>query len=158
MPFLLAFALGMVAGLRSMTAPAATCLAVYLGWFPLRQSWLMFLGAPLSVGAFSLFAVAELIADKLPSTPSRLSTGPLAARFFLGGFSGAALCTAAGYWGFTMLVGAVIGANGALAGAFLGYHARRWLTHTMGIPDLAIALIEDAIAIGGAFLIVSRGV
>ena len=37
-----------------------------------------------------------------------------------------------------------------------GYQARKRLVAATGGKDLPIALLEDAIAIGGAFLIVSR--
>jgi uncharacterized membrane protein len=138
-----------------MTAPAATCWAAYLGWLNLRQSSLAFMGSTVAVAVFTLGAIGELIADKLPSTPSRLAPMPLGARILLGGLSGSALCAAAGQ---SLLVGALLGAVGGIAGALAGYHARRALTtQSMHIPDIVIALIEDAIAIGGAFLIVSRG-
>jgi uncharacterized membrane protein len=152
-PFLLAFALGMIAGLRSMTAPAVTSWAAHLGWLNLRASPLAFMGATVTTALFTLFAISELIADKLPRTPSRLNVGPLVARVVLGGLSGAALCTAAGE---SLLAGAVIGGVGGVAGASVGYHVRRMLTHQMRLPDVAVALIEDAIAIGGALFIVSR--
>jgi uncharacterized membrane protein len=153
MTFLLAFAIGIIAGLRSLTAPAATCWAAHLGWLDLRQSALAFMGSTLATALFTLFAIGELIADKLPFTPSRLSPAPLAGRILLGGLSGSALCAAAGQ---SLLVGALLGAVGGIAGALAGYHARRTLTQTMHIPDFVIALIEDAIAIGGALVIVSR--
>jgi uncharacterized membrane protein len=63
------------------------------------------------------------------------------------------LCAAAGQ---SMLVGGLLGAVGGIAGALAGYHARRTLTQMMHMPDFVIALIEDAIAIGGALVIVSR--
>ena len=153
MTLLFAFAIGIIAGLRSMTAPAATCWAAYLGWLNLRQSSLAFMGSIWAVAVFTLFAIAELIADKLPGTPSRLSAGPLSGRIILGGLCGAALCAAAGQ---SALVGALVGAVGGIAGALAGYYARRTLTQSMQIPDFVIALIEDVIAVGGALFIVSR--
>jgi uncharacterized membrane protein len=153
MPFLLAFAIGIVAGLRSMTAPAAASWAIRLGWWNLREPPLMYLGSPLAAIAFLLFALAELVADKLPTTPSRLSAVPLTARILMGGLSGGALLAAAGQSG---LLGAVLGGVGGIAGAFLGYHVRRALTASKQVPDFVIALIEDVIAVGGAILIVSN--
>jgi uncharacterized membrane protein len=153
MAFLCAFAIGIVAGLRSMTAPAAMCWAAHLGWIDLHQSPLAFMGSAWATALFSLFAVGELIADKLPFTPSRLAPGPLGARIVMGGLSAAALFAAVGR---SLLAGAVTGGLGGVAGAFMGYHARRWLTHSMKLPDLVIALIEDAIAIGGALFILSH--
>jgi uncharacterized membrane protein len=45
---------------------------------------------------------------------------------------------------------------GGFAGAWAGYHGRRYLTTTRKAPDLLVALVEDAIAIGSAVLVVSR--
>jgi uncharacterized membrane protein len=146
----LAFALGFVAGLRSMTAPAAMCWAAHWGWIDLQQTPLAFMGSTWSTVLFSLFAVGELIGDKLPFTPSRLSAGPLAARIVLGGLSGAALYAAVRQ---SLLVGAVVGGIGGVAGAFAGYHVRRAITQKLHVPDFLIAPIEDVIAIGSAFFI-----
>jgi len=55
-----------------------------------------------------------------------------------------------------MVIGAVLGGAGGLIGAFAGYQARTRLVRALGVPDVVIALVEDAVAIGGGFLIVSR--
>lgn len=84
--YIAAFLIGVVTGLRSMTAPAAVSWAARLGWLHLQTTWLAFLG----------FAATPYI-------------GPLG-----------------------------------------GYEFR------VRLVKARIALLEDAIAIGGAFLIVSR--
>ena len=48
------------------------------------------------------------------------------------------------------------GVFGAAAGTFGGYNFRTGLVKATGGKDLPIALLEDAIAIGGGLLIVSR--
>ena len=40
----LALLIGIVAGLRAMTAPAAVSWAAHLGWLELSGTWLAFLG------------------------------------------------------------------------------------------------------------------
>ena len=144
-------AIGFVAGLRSLTAPAAVSWAAYAGLLNLQGSPLSFMGSTAAVAIFTVLALAELVADKLAITPSRINTGPLAGRILMGGFSGACLSVAgaAGVW-----PGAVAGGLGAVVGAFVGYHARRMLVRRLGVPDLAIAIPEDLIAIGLACLIV----
>src|ERR671921_2152243 len=92
----LALLIGFVAGLRSMTAPAAVSWAAHLGWLDLGGSALAFMGSTLAVIIFSLAAIAEFAADLHPATPSRTSPGPLVARIVMGGLSGAALALAAG--------------------------------------------------------------
>ena len=70
-PYVLAFLIGVVAGLRSMTAPAAISWAARLGWLHLENTWLAFLGFAATPYILSVAAIGELIADKLPKTPSR---------------------------------------------------------------------------------------
>ncbi len=71
MVYLLACLIGIIAGLRAMTAPAAVAWAAYLGVLDLSSSWLSFLGSVWAVGLLTALALAELVTDQLPSTPSR---------------------------------------------------------------------------------------
>ena len=48
--------------------------------------------------------------------------------------------------------GAAIGVAGGLAGTFAGYKARTGLVRALKVPDIGIALLEDAVAIGGSFI------
>src|SRR5215813_1644160 len=89
--YLLAFLLGVVAGLRSMTAPAAVSWAARLGWLRLENSPLAFLGFTVASYILTVLAIVELINDKLPNTPSRKTLVPFAARIATGALSGAAL-------------------------------------------------------------------
>jgi uncharacterized membrane protein len=145
--------LGAVAGLRTMTAPAVVCWGVHFGWLSLTHSPISFLTSKISLVTFTLFAIGELIGDKLPKTPSRLSAFPLIARVVFGALAGAALVITAGA---ALGVGIAVGAVGALGGAFAGYYVRRALTVRAGLPDLPVALLEDLVAIGGGLFIVSR--
>jgi uncharacterized membrane protein len=150
---LLVFGMGVIAGLRSLTAPAAVSWAAHLKWISLANSPVAFIGSLPATIIFSLLAVGELVNDKLPKTPSRTAPALLIGRLLLGGFSGAILCASQNGGA---VIGAVLGAVGALVGTFGGYHARKALVAGLKAPDFAIALIEDAIAVGGAFFIVSR--
>src|SRR5208282_4461571 len=80
----LALGIGVMAGLRSMTAPAVVCWAAHLHWIDLQGSRLSFLGSTVAMAIVTLLAVGELVADKLPSTPNRTSTGPLVWRVLTG--------------------------------------------------------------------------
>jgi uncharacterized membrane protein len=77
----------------------------------------------------------------------------LIARIVLGGLSGAGIAVSGAQ---SIVLGAVLGAVGGIAGAFAGYQARTRLVKALKAPDLVIALLEDAVAIGGGLLIVSR--
>src|SRR5271157_1544431 len=149
----LAFLIGVVSGLRSLTAPACVAWAAHLDWINLHNSPLSFMGSTVAVVIFTALAIAELVADKLPSTPSRTAPVGLTARIILGGLSGACLAVAGAQ---SMALGAVVGVAGGLAGTFAGYRARTGLVKALKVPDLVIALLEDVVAIGGGLFIVSR--
>ena len=150
--FALAIGIGIVAGLRSLTAPAAVSWAAHLGWLNLDGGPLGFMGSVPAVAILSLLAVVEYVADILPQTPRRTMPGPLTARIVMGGLSGACLGVSANQ---SWLVGAVLGGIGGLIGAFAGYEARRRLVNSLKVKDVVIAIAEDLVAIGLAYLIVS---
>ena len=149
---LLIFVLGMMAGLRSMTPPAVVAWTAHR-WPALAQSSLSFMGWPVTAYILAVLAAVELVNDKLPFTPSRLTPVPLGARIVAGGLVGATLAAASQQ---SLAVGALIGAAGGLAGSYAGYHARRALVTKVGLPDFAVALIEDAITIATSILIATR--
>ena len=150
--FVLAGLIGFVAGLRSLTAPAAVSWGARLGWLNLDGSPFAFMDSTVALLGFSLLALAEFGADLHPSTPSRTRPGPLFARVTMGGLSGACLCAAATR---SLLAGATLGAVGALIGTFGGYQGRTRLVRALGVRDRVVALAEDLIAIVLAWCIVS---
>jgi uncharacterized membrane protein len=152
MALVFAFLIGLFAGLRSLTAPAVTAWAVYLGWLKLDRP-LSLIGSLPSVLIFSLVAAVELVVDKLPSTPGRTQPPGLIARIVTGGLTGACVAVAGGQ---AAIAGALLGVAGGVVGCFGGYQARKALVKTLGKPDIYVALIEDVIAIGGSLLVVSR--
>ena len=151
-PLLLAFAIGFVAGLRTMTAPAAVSWAAYLGKLDLHGSALSFMGSGIAVTIFSTLALVEYVTDLLPSTPSRTTPGPLFARVLMGGLAGASLSLSAHQGWFA---GGIVGGVGAVVGAFAGYHARTQLVSGLKVKDAMIALPEDLVAVMLAYLILS---
>jgi uncharacterized membrane protein len=150
---LLAFLIGVVCGLRSLTAPAVVAWAAHRGWIDLGHTRLHFLGSLAAVAIFTLGAVVELIADKLPKSPNRTAPVGLIARIVLGALCGAAL---AGSQAQSMTIGAVLGAAGGIVGAFGGYQVRTRLVKALKVPDFAIAILEDALAIGAGLFLVTR--
>jgi uncharacterized membrane protein len=148
---ILALGIGIVAGLRSLTAPAVVAWAAHLNWLNLHGSPLAFMGSTVTVAIFSLLAIGELIADKTPIISKRTAPAPLMARVVTGGLCGACLCAAAGK---SLLAGALIGGIGGFVGAFLGYGIRTRLD--LHVKDLAVAVCEDVVAVGLALFLVSR--
>jgi uncharacterized membrane protein len=117
---LLALLIGVVAGLRSFTAPAVVSWAAYLGWIDLHGTWASWLANIITVIVFTVLAIGELVNDKLPKTPARTAPPIFAARLVMGGLAGAAL-GAWPHWTFTALGAGVIG---AVLGTFGGYQAQ----------------------------------
>ena len=144
----LALVIGIVAGLRAMTAPAAVSWAARLGWLNLAPTSLAFLGYAFTPWIFTALALVELVTDQLPSTPSRTVPVQFGTRILSGGLSGGAIGAAQGQ----LVAGVVGGVIGAVIGTLGGRAARARLAASFG-RDLPAALIEDAVAIGGAFLI-----
>jgi uncharacterized membrane protein len=144
MPFL-SLAIGIIAGLRTMTAPAAVSWAVRLGTLNLGATPLAFLGYAFTPWILTVMALGELVVDVLPTTPSRKLPMPFAARMVSGALCGGAIGAASG----ALVVGAIAGIVGAVIGTLGGHAFRARLAAAFG-RDLPAALIEDALAIGGA--------
>jgi len=140
---LLAFLIGIVAGLRAMTAPAAAAWAAHLGYLG-DGEWLAFMGWRWTPWVFSVLALGELVTDKLPSTPSRKVPVQFGTRILMGGLAGAT---------FGGPLGGLLGIVGAVAGTYAGAAVRSRLAAAFG-SDRPAALIEDLVAVIGAVLIV----
>jgi uncharacterized membrane protein len=150
---LFAFLIGVVSGLRALTAPAVTCWAVFLHWLNLVGSPLKYMGSIFAVVLFTVLALFELVSDKLPSAAARTKPAGLIPRILLGALCGTTVAVAGGQ---LLALGAVLGAAGGIAGAFGGYQVRTHLVKALGVPDFVIAVLEDAVAIGGGFFLLSR--
>lgn len=122
--------LGAATGLRSMMAPAMLSRAESVH--------------PVARTLLHAAAAGELVADKLSGIPGRIEPGPLVGRILIGAIAGGVFAQRVSR---QPAMGALLGAAGAVAGAFAGYHARRVITTSVGLPDLPVALAEDLLAI-----------
>ena len=147
--YLLALLIGIVAGLRAMTAPAAVAWAAHLGWLNLGETWLSFFESAWTRWILTVLALGELVTDQLPSTPSRTVPIQFGTRLLTGSLSGAAVGAAGGNW----VGGLVAGFVGAVVGTLGGRAFRSRLAQAFG-KDKPAAIIEDVIAIVGGVLIV----
>ena len=146
--YLLALLIGAIAGLRTFTAPAVVAWAVHLGRLDLTGSWLAFLGNGWVRWILTVMLFVELAVDQLPRTASRTVPGQFVGRLLSGALSGAAVGAAADH----ALPGALAGLGGAVIGTLGGKWARARLARALH-NDHAAALIEDAVAIGGALVV-----
>ena len=150
---LLVLCVGALCGLRTFTPLAIFTIALHHDRFSLAGTPLAFLGTFAAHIVIVLLAIGELIADKLPAMPSRLRPQGLMGRAALGAVTCAAYALAQHH---AVLLPAVLGIIGAIAGAFLGNRARSVLARAFKSPDLPIALLEDAICIIGSLFIFMR--
>jgi uncharacterized membrane protein len=146
---LLSFLIGIVAGLRTMTAPAAVSWAARLGWLKLAPTGLAFVGFAYTPWIFTVLSLVELVTDQLPTTPSRTVPVQFGARIVMGALAGAAIGAGHG----ALVGGLIAGVVGAIVGTLGGRAFRARLATAFG-SDRPAALIEDAVAIGGAVLVV----
>jgi uncharacterized membrane protein len=145
---ILALVIGVVAGLRALTAPAAASWIAYLG-LGVGGTWLAFMGYWWVALLFTVLALVEFVTDQLPSTPSRTVPVQFGVRIVTGALSGATIGAGSGLW----LVGAIAGIVGAVIGTLGGAVARARLAAGFG-RDRPAALIEDAVAIVVAIVVV----
>jgi uncharacterized membrane protein len=155
MSYLKAIGMGVVAGMRSMTAPALVSHELNRTRSrKLERTPLAFLASPEAAAVTQFLALGEIAADKTPWIPDRISPPALIARGLSGALAGAAVCCGdeeppeAG-----AAIGAVIGAASALASAFTMYHLRKRLGEELRVPDPFLGALEDAVAVGGGLLV-----
>lgn len=146
MLYVFALLIGVVAGLRAMTPLAAISWAAYLGWIDFSGTQVAFVGHIITALVLTAIAIAELVSDQLPNTPSRKVPMQFGTRIVVGAIAGALL---PGGW----IVGLILGAVGAVIGTYVGADIRGRLAKAFG-RDLPAALIEDVVAVAGALLIV----
>ena len=139
---LIALLLGIVSGLRAMTAPAAASWGARLGVFAVAGTPMAFMGFKYTPIIFTVLAIGELINDKLPKTPSRKTPPQFITRIVTGALSGATV--GAAY--HSLAVGLILGAIGAVVGTYGGAAVRGSLAKAFG-KDLLAALVEDVAAI-----------
>jgi uncharacterized membrane protein len=149
----LALGIGVIAGLRALTAPATVSWAAHLGWIQLAGSHLSWMSSIIAVAIFTLAAIGEIVNDKLPKTPPRTAPPSIVIRMVMGAFAAATLSVGTGG---PLWMGALLGAIGALIGTFGGYYIRTGVVKALHSPDWPIALIEDAVAICGGLFLASR--
>lgn len=152
---LIAFCLGSFTGLRTFTPMTVLSWTLHLHKMSILGSSLHFLHTTPAVIVLTMFAIGELIGDKMPRMPSRLKAPGLVGRIIFGFMCGAISGQA---WGANWELTAAAGLAGAIAGALLGYEVRKGWRHAFHTPDPVVALIEDLVAVGGSILVVSRAI
>ena len=145
----LALLIGVIAGLRAMTAPAVVAWGAFLGWIDVDGKWSEWMAHPITVTVLTIFLLVELVTDQLPKTPSRKTAPQFVTRLIMGGFAGAVIGSA--FFHTFSATGA--GIVGAVLGTMGGAAVRQKLYDSNNGKDRPGAFLEDVIAVGGGFLI-----
>lgn len=139
-----ASAIGIIAGMRAMTAPAIVSYMANDGCLQVDRERFGLLGHRHAFKILTGLASGEILFDKLPFMPKRTDTAGLSSRILTGALCGATICRAKNK---SMLLGAIAGTFGAIGSTFAVFNIRQSLAQELHIPDPAIALLEDATAI-----------
>lgn len=144
--------LGVVAGMRSMTAPALLSYSASQdNRPPLRNTPFELLQDPRASAALYAAALGEMVVDKLPMTPSRTLLPSVIFRALSGALVGASCAPTEQ----ERVRGGVLGALGALGATYGMYHLRKELSETSCVPNTALGLGEDAIAVGSGLALLN---
>jgi len=146
---LLALAIGVIAGLRALTAPAVVSWGAFLGWIDVDGKWSEWVAHPITVTVLTIFLLVELVTDQVPKTPSRKTPPQFITRLLMGAFAGAVIGSASHH----TFIGLGAGMIGAVLGTLGGAEARSRLVAANGGKDRPVAIGEDIVAVGGGFLV-----
>ncbi len=147
--------MGIVAGLRSQTPLGVMARAVDHGEIaPPAGALGRLLRSPQGRRVLKLSALGEVIVDKTPLARSRVSPKNLLGRL---GFGALAAATLAQTQGTPVVPAALRGAAGAGLGSVAGFTFRIVAGRVTGLPDLLVALAEDAVAVGLARSAINPG-
>jgi uncharacterized membrane protein len=145
----LALLIGVIAGLRALTAPAVVTWGAFLGWIDVEGKWSEWMAHPITVTVLTVFLLVELVTDQLPKTPSRKTAPQFITRLIMGAFAGAVIGSA--FFHTFSAIGA--GIIGAVLGTLAGAEARSRLASARSGQDRPGAILEDVVAVGGGFLV-----
>jgi len=147
-----AAALGAVAGLRALMAPA---LLSYIASNRKNTEFANnFLTSRKISVVLGLLAAGELVGDKLPFTPNRTDALGLVARVFSGAAVGGSICASRKK---SVSAGIAIGALSSVAAAYAGQNLRQAIAEQSGISSAVLGVVEDAIAIGIGMKVLESG-
>src|SRR5215469_4313208 len=143
--------LGVVTGMRCMTAIAALCWAIWLGMVP-EHGWANWAAHLVVAIVFTFFALGEYVVDTLPKTPRRTELASALFRVAVGALVGAMVSVAIDE---PRAGGVIFGAVGAVIGTWGGFFVRMTIARIFR-RDLPAALLESASAIILAVLALVR--
>lgn len=143
----LAAGLGMIAGMRSLSAPAlvVNTMGKKSEIDEEKPYVLKFLKSPQFAAFLKFLKAGEQVGDKMPGIPDRINVPSLTGRFISGALSGASV--------FSFLKekawkGALIGGISAIVSTYTSFYARKKSGEFTGIPDVVLGMLEDRLVRG----------
>jgi len=153
-PFWQVLGIGSLAGIRASFGPLLASEILNSNHSTnLESSPLNFIQTGKAVNTLRVMAIGELIADKLPTTGDRISTGGVCGRMVSGGLAGASIYKAASE---KTARGTILGAAAALAATYASFYLRKGIVEKSKIFDPVIGVLEDAVAICAGIYIVKH--
>ncbi|WP_299754939.1 DUF4126 family protein [uncultured Pontibacter sp.] len=139
-------AMGALAGMRSLSAPALLSRALNENKNgALAATPLKYLQNKYVANTLTGLAATELLGDKIPGVPDRIEVPSLLFRATSGAVVGAAVYASNHE---KLLKGAAIGAAAAVAATYLSFYLRKTLCEKTTIADPVIGALEDALVLG----------
>jgi uncharacterized membrane protein len=138
--------LGILAGMRSMSAPAITSKMLSQRHSKrLEKSPLNFMQSGKTANILSVMALGEFVGDKMPSAPNRVALPAIISRSISGAVAGASIYKASGG---NVYAGAILGSVTAIAATFGSFYLRKAMVKQAHLIDPIVGSIEDAIVLG----------
>jgi uncharacterized membrane protein/uncharacterized protein (UPF0548 family) len=134
---------GVLAGMRSMAAPALLTYHFSIEPKAAPEGWGRRLPWGQTAKVMGVLAAGELVGDKTPWMPARISPPALLGRLFTGALTGAAVASPGRKVSPARVV---VGATAALVSSMAFYTLRRFATRRLGVPNVVAGLVEDAAA------------
>ncbi len=151
------FAIGISAGMRTMMPGAVVTWQIADGGLKRGAGpvW-SFLRRDGTRKVALVTAVGELVGDKLPITPSRIEGNAGRGRLVIGAMMGGLVASGLGARSGGLVIAVATGALGGAVGSYGGFYARKAIVKQYSLPDLPVALVEDAFSYALARLAVAQ--
>lgn len=147
--------LGAISGIRAAASPALLARAARRGELGgLSDTPFAALGSDRIAALLTVLMIGEMIGDKTPFIPARTSVPAVLGRALSGALVGSALFVSGKRPGVS---GALLGVSSALVGVYAIDGLRSYATQSIGVPDPAFGLLEDALVLFGGRSLLQSG-
>lgn len=143
--------IGIIAGMRSMMAPAAAATFLHRKRKTPGNAVLdKIFTSSAGLKVLNALAAGELMGDKLPTAPNRIATPGLVGRIVTGSLAAASISKANNK---NVIAGALIGGGVAAASTYAFFYLRRYISSHPKVKDYFTGAAEDAVALGLSALV-----